>query len=120
MKTTKKPSETQPYNKVESRVALGSTEQVMMLTTFCNPKPDEVQAVRYAEGLYDRSFMTDVANKEEILTFLAHFADMIAAQVVEWHEPWTRDHQQWRSSLALSGAGEEVTEVAIQGPLFVE
>lgn len=117
LKTTKKPSDTQPYNKAEGRVALGSTEQVMLTTTFINPKADEIQAIRYAEGLYDRSTMSDIGNREELLTFLSHFADMISAQIVEWPEGWKRDHTQWRDAITGPEHVEEKVEVEIQATL---
>lgn len=96
-----KPSESEPY-KTSDRTALGSLVQVALAMSFIDLKPDEIQAIRYAEGLYDYSYRGDIGNKEEFLTILAHHADMQSSQIIEWCNPWTRDHTTWNEHLQMS------------------
>lgn len=95
-----KQSDAEPYRVTADRVALGSMQQILLAHEFIDLKGDEAQAIRYAEGLYDSSYRQDIGNKEELLTYLAHFADMKASQIVEYVNPWTRDHTTFREHLA--------------------
>lgn len=100
-----KQSDAEPY-RVSERVALGSSAQLLLASHFIDLKADEAQAIRYAEGLYDRSFQQDIGNKEELLTYLAHFSDMKASQIAEWCNPWTRDHTLFKESMGLQDTAQ--------------
>lgn len=96
-------SEAEPWKKTDRRVKLGSTDQVLLAAEFIDLKPDEVQAIRYIEGVYDRSFLQDVDASFEMLTLAAHHADIMASHVVEAVDPWTRSHLTWGYHLSSAG-----------------
>ena len=83
-------SEAEPYKKTK-RVQTGGYDQLLITSRFVSLKPDEAQAIRYAEGKYDYSYR-EIEGSEEALTILLHHADMQAAFITEAVEPWTREH----------------------------
>jgi hypothetical protein len=79
-----------PYEKCDRPAIGGNVESIMLASRYIDLKPDEVQAIAWCEGLYNRQYMVDIAGKEFFLTIIAHAADMIAAHIVENHVPLSR------------------------------
>ena len=83
-------STAKPYEKCDRPALGGNIESIMIASRYIDLKPDEVQAIAWCEGLYNRQYMVDVAGKEFFLTLIAHMADMMSAHIVENHQPLVR------------------------------
>jgi len=105
-------SEAEPWKKNAQRVKLGSTDQVLLASEFIDLKADEVQGIRYIEGMYDRSFMADLGANFEFLTLAAHHADIMASHVVESNVPWDRDHRTWGAQFGAYASVPQTAEEA--------
>jgi hypothetical protein len=85
-------SEAMPWVTNKERPAMGSLDQLLLASRFIALKPDEAQAIYYAEGKYNYAYR-DIEGKEEVLTILLHHADMQAAFIVEAGNSINRDHK---------------------------
>lgn len=104
-----KQSESKPYERSTERAALGGQLETLLLASrYVDLKQDEIQAIAWCEGLYNRQYMVDVAGKEFFLTHIAHMADMMSAHIVENHEPLSRPRQNLGDHEAAFGVSSIV------------
>lgn len=85
------------------RPALGNVESLLVALVgggFTEWRADELQAVLWVEGKYDRAYDQHVGGKEHALTLMAHWADMASSHIVERVEPVRRGKKTLRSSFA--------------------
>lgn len=78
-------SDSKPYERIDRFRLGGNLESLMLAHHYIDLYPEEMQAIAWCEGLYNRQFTTEVPNPH-YLTHLAHMADMMSSHVLERQE----------------------------------